>query len=351
MLKTTSYYKRSWTSGTPFSTQPSWADLSHLPPEKRDMIVRPDLAMVAMERILHRVEGELSAEEYHRESQRQRREERLEQLRSRHERRDEQQRKLGLQPPSACTEALRQHQGSRDQLFEVGAALRPQSPLAGAAAVERHARAAAELDQGAAQPNLSLRGTCSQHSCSSHQVLVDAHSGSAAGVAAGKSRDAGASQILLEHVTVSSSPLRRTKADQLSGIEGLLVPKFPAGPTSSAHTASVGQMGSSASLHMRETAPTHRQAASDDDDDDDDDDEVYDYAGGYSVDGAGGEAAYGHMGGGGGASSRQLSLPPSRPESRHDSRHDSRPRSRDGAASRPLSRAGGSSTLGSRPVG
>ena len=52
LAKTAAFYKRSWTSGTPFSVIPSWGDLSHVPPSRRELVARPDLALAAMRRIL-----------------------------------------------------------------------------------------------------------------------------------------------------------------------------------------------------------------------------------------------------------------------------------------------------------
>jgi hypothetical protein len=52
LAKTTQYYKRAWTTGTPFSGVPAWGDLSHVPPSRRRHVARPDLALSAMTRIL-----------------------------------------------------------------------------------------------------------------------------------------------------------------------------------------------------------------------------------------------------------------------------------------------------------
>ena len=55
-LKNGSYYKRSWTSGSPYSSVPIWLDMDHCPPQQREFVVRPDLALTAMQRILSRIE-------------------------------------------------------------------------------------------------------------------------------------------------------------------------------------------------------------------------------------------------------------------------------------------------------
>ena len=57
-LKNGSYYKRSWTSGSPYSSVPIWLDMDHCPPQQREFVVRPDLALTAMQRILSRIEKE-----------------------------------------------------------------------------------------------------------------------------------------------------------------------------------------------------------------------------------------------------------------------------------------------------
>ena len=54
-LKNGSYYKRSWASGNPYSSVPIWLDMDHCPPQQR-AIVRPDLALTAMQSILSRIE-------------------------------------------------------------------------------------------------------------------------------------------------------------------------------------------------------------------------------------------------------------------------------------------------------
>jgi len=55
-LKNGSYYKRNWASGNPYSSVPVWLDMDHCPPQQREFIVRPDLALTAMQRILSRIE-------------------------------------------------------------------------------------------------------------------------------------------------------------------------------------------------------------------------------------------------------------------------------------------------------
>ena len=55
-LKNGSYYKRNWASGNPYSSVPVWLDMDHCPPQQREFIVRPDLALTAMQRILGRIE-------------------------------------------------------------------------------------------------------------------------------------------------------------------------------------------------------------------------------------------------------------------------------------------------------
>ena len=55
-LKNGSYYKRNWATGNPYSSVPVWLDMDHVPPSQREFVVRPDLALVAMQRILGRIE-------------------------------------------------------------------------------------------------------------------------------------------------------------------------------------------------------------------------------------------------------------------------------------------------------
>ena len=37
-LKNGSYYKRSWTSGSPYSSVPIWLDMDHCPPQQREFV-------------------------------------------------------------------------------------------------------------------------------------------------------------------------------------------------------------------------------------------------------------------------------------------------------------------------
>ena len=99
LAKTASFYN-SFKSGKPFSSIPSWADVSHMPPSRRALIARPDLALDAMRRILSRVDKELSDAASLEDDQQQRREMRLDALRTRHEQRHEAQRRIGVLPPT-----------------------------------------------------------------------------------------------------------------------------------------------------------------------------------------------------------------------------------------------------------
>ena len=62
MEKNSVYFRRNWSTGTPFSSLPAWADMDHLPPSQRELVARPDLAFTAMKRILHKVERDMKAE-------------------------------------------------------------------------------------------------------------------------------------------------------------------------------------------------------------------------------------------------------------------------------------------------
>ena len=57
-IKNVSYYKRNWKSGAPLSSIPYWLDMDHIPPHKREFVLRPDLALGAMQAILGRIEKE-----------------------------------------------------------------------------------------------------------------------------------------------------------------------------------------------------------------------------------------------------------------------------------------------------
>lgn len=163
LAKTMSYYKRSWVTGTPYSAIPSWGDLSHMPPSRRELVARPDLALAAMRRILGarrsaanksaankdtrahqasrsiplmyagRVEAELAQEAEVRESQRLRREDRLASIRARHEKRHEAQRMLGIEPRRHL---LGKHLKQRSQIQSAGSMTSSSSALALGLAVQ-----------------------------------------------------------------------------------------------------------------------------------------------------------------------------------------------------------------------
>ena len=94
-LKNLSYYKRSWTTGKPYSTSAIWNDYDHIPPSRRRALVRPDLAVGAMKHILQRTEEDEMKELRRVQSLQDRRQERLADLRRRHEAQAKAQARLG----------------------------------------------------------------------------------------------------------------------------------------------------------------------------------------------------------------------------------------------------------------
>jgi len=94
-LKNLSYYKRSWTTGKPYSTSAIWNDYDHIPPSRRRALVRPDLAVGAMKHILQRTEEDEMKELRRVQSLQDRRQERLADLRRRHEQSAKAQARLG----------------------------------------------------------------------------------------------------------------------------------------------------------------------------------------------------------------------------------------------------------------
>ena len=60
-LKNAQYYKRSWTAGQPFSGMPIWSAVEHVPVNRLHMVVRPDLGLAALHRVLDHVVREKEA--------------------------------------------------------------------------------------------------------------------------------------------------------------------------------------------------------------------------------------------------------------------------------------------------
>ena len=107
-LKNGSYYKRSWTSGSPYSSVPIWLDMDHCPPQQREFVVRPDLALTAMQRILSRIEKEEQAELDRRQALQDTRQERLARLRQRHMQRHHAQQAIGVKEPQGVRKDFNQ---------------------------------------------------------------------------------------------------------------------------------------------------------------------------------------------------------------------------------------------------
>ena len=102
-IKNNAYYKRSWTAGSPYSSTHIWNDMDHVPEKKRFLIVRPDLSLVAQQRILDKVAQEQMASLEHRQQQQERRTELLEKTARRHIERHERHHALGADGPPQHT--------------------------------------------------------------------------------------------------------------------------------------------------------------------------------------------------------------------------------------------------------
>lgn len=94
-IKNVSYYKRNWKSGAPLSSIPYWLDMDHIPPHKREFVLRPDLALGAMQAILGRIEKEELQELARRQALQDKRQEQLARTRQRHMLRHQAQQRIG----------------------------------------------------------------------------------------------------------------------------------------------------------------------------------------------------------------------------------------------------------------
>ena len=227
LAKTASYYRRSWSAGTPFSSQPSWGDLSHVPPSRRELVARPDLALVAMRRILGRVESELAQEAEHKERQRIKREDRLEKIRARHGARHEFQRKIGVVPPThGYAENLEHRQKMLDSavFYEDGDYGGGGGGGGGnggrASPAGSGAMAASTLQRPRPDPIAIPTGA----SAAGDAVLSP---GGAASPGGGRSSPSARSLARAE-----SSPMLNMRSQHYSGLEGLLIPRFTTNPQS-----------------------------------------------------------------------------------------------------------------------
>ena len=143
-LKNGSYYKRSWTSGSPYSSVPIWLDMDHCPPQQREFVVRPDLALTAMQRILSRIEKEEQAELDRRQALQDTRQERLARLRQRHMQRHHAQQAIGVKEPQGVRKDFNQKSMVRLQRSASAASSAEQSQhLEPSPAVEAEASASA----------------------------------------------------------------------------------------------------------------------------------------------------------------------------------------------------------------
>jgi len=134
--KSWSYYKHSWTDGHPFKREASWEALDHVPPSRRDLVARPDLALSAMSRILTKVGAEIEVEQKLLTSQQEKRLLQMAKLKASHAQRHEAQRRLGV--PGHSNKSF-------DALLEsdTRVAESPTGPAAGAVAGSGAAEAAA----------------------------------------------------------------------------------------------------------------------------------------------------------------------------------------------------------------
>ena len=154
-LKNGSYYKRSWTSGSPYSSVPIWLDMDHCPPQQREFVVRPDLALTAMQRILSRIEKEEQAELDRRQALQDTRQERLARLRQRHMQRHHAQQAIGVKEPQGVRKDFNQKSMVRLQRSASAASSAEQSQhLEPCPAMEAEASASAS-SQAAGERGLS----------------------------------------------------------------------------------------------------------------------------------------------------------------------------------------------------
>lgn len=237
--KNVNFYKKSWSSGSPFKSTPSWADMSAVPPRRRAYVARPDLALNAMGQILRRVENELYNEAQHRESQRLRRQESIETLRTRHERRHEEQRKLGVAAPP--THEYAEHATRRAQ-----SPPRPppyqQQQMQLQQWSSQHHLLQQEQQLGASAstlPSVPPSPGALQRTASAGELTNPEHNNfdRAEYGEFGEGRPyARSPSPLIESVAGPSSPLLTMRSQHFAGLEGLLIPKYEslAGPAEGA---------------------------------------------------------------------------------------------------------------------
>lgn len=254
LAKTAAYYRRSWSTGSPFSSMPSWNDLSHLPPSRRELIARPDLALVAMKRILGRVEGELEQEAAQREQLRLRREDRLARIRLRHGERHEAQRKLGVVPPThslgSALEQRRQLQGvhTATGIVEGDCADPTLDSFSNDAGIASR-RAGAAVTQQLQRP-MSHAGL----------TILDEDGAEAAGLRGCSPTCGGRSSPSVRKISRAdaSSPVAGMRSQHYSGLEGLLIPRFVTTSPTVPDEGSPSRPGSSPASRSR--SPTRTPA-------------------------------------------------------------------------------------------
>lgn len=147
-------------SGKPNISEALWNDLDHLPPARHYFVVRPDLAMDAMQRMLRTAAVEQEKEIAEHERRQEARQERLRMLRERHLLRNAEQAKLGLRGggtgraeghyTSLAQKALLGSTSSRCDAAPLTRSTPklPQAPLAGAEDVSALARNASSHSIG-----------------------------------------------------------------------------------------------------------------------------------------------------------------------------------------------------------
>ena len=200
LAKTASYYKRNWCEGKPYSVMPTWADLSHVPPSRRELIARPDLALAAMRRILTKVESELVEEAENKERLRMKREDRLARIRQRHVERHEAQRKIGIEPINHKHAKILEKRKQALLTSSSSQSLPGLVSSGSATGINGHRPAPLTMLPGSSAASLGGPASPGARSISS----------------AGKSR----------HARDQSSPMVGKRAGQVVGLEGLLIPRF-----------------------------------------------------------------------------------------------------------------------------
>ena len=237
LSKTVHFYKRSWTSGKPFSHEPSWADMSHIPPARRRFSARPDLALNAMHAILGRVEQELYHEAEVRESQRLRRQDRIERLRNTHEKSHALQRKIGVAPPPKHHYAEHARQRAQSPQQPPQYLQQPLQPQLDASASSL--ASIPPTPTSTIPPTRGGRLSPPPALTSATTVILPSNADKALYGEFGEGRPlARAPSPLMSEVYPPSSPLLAMRSQKFAGLEGLLIPKYPApGEPGATHTA------------------------------------------------------------------------------------------------------------------